>query len=159
MSGLFRTCLVGSIRRNTFRSMGSRNRKIPTKGQCKKTMTELQYQVCFEGSTEPPFTGEYWDKFYKGEYKCVVCGTPLFSSGSKFYGECGWASFDATINGEPVKEIADTSHDMVRTEVRCARCSCHLGHVFKGERTQTGLRYCINSASLEFKGEAKKPSE
>ena len=114
-------------------------------------LTPEQYQVLRRKATEAPFTGEYDSVFDPGAYSCAACGTKLFDSTTKFDAHCGWPSFYDAKAGT-VEFIADDSHDMVRTEVICANCGGHLGHVFEGEGygTPTDLRYCINSLSLKF---------
>ena len=114
-------------------------------------LTPEQYQVLRRRATEAPFTGEYDSVFDPGTYSCAACGTKLFDSTTKFDAHCGWPSFYDAKPGT-VEFIADDSHDMVRTEVICANCGGHLGHVFEGEGygTPTDLRYCINSLSLKF---------
>ena len=119
--------------------------------QYKDKLTDEQYDVLFQKATEPPFTGEYDQLFQKGGYACAACGTVLFESDTKFEAHCGWPSFyDAKPNTVIFHD--DTSLGMTRTEVTCARCGGHLGHVFKGEGfdTPTDQRYCINSLSLRF---------
>jgi len=126
------------------------SQSLPTKEELKKRLTPIQYKVTQEKGTEAPFTGEYYDHKQAGEYTCIVCGDKLFESDSKFDSGCGWPSFDSCEKGK-VSEEKDISHGMVRTEVTCSKCKSHLGHVFDDGPTNTGLRYCINSASIGFK--------
>ncbi len=113
-------------------------------------LTAAQYRVLREAGTEAPWTGEYTNTRMRGVYRCRACGTELFSSETKFDSHCGWPSFFTPLAGDRVRLIADHSLGMVRTEVRCATCDSHLGHVFEGEgyETPTDQRYCINSISL-----------
>lgn len=115
-------------------------------------LTELERAVTQDGATEPPFTGRYNRHSAPGEYSCVVCGLPLFGSESKFDAGCGWPSFDRPLPGHAPTEHEDSSFNMQRVEVRCPRCGAHLGHLFPDGPTETGLRYCINSAALHFEG-------
>ncbi|MDZ7846675.1 MAG: peptide-methionine (R)-S-oxide reductase MsrB [Owenweeksia sp.] len=132
----------------------------------KKTNEEWQaelsteeFRVLREAGTERPFTGAYNMHFDDGVYKCAACEAALFSSDAKFESHCGWPSFDQAIGDSTVVEKVDKSHGMVRTEILCANCGSHLGHVFNDGPTETGMRYCINSVSLGFDGEKEKASE
>ena len=116
----------------------------------KEELTPKQYEVLREKGTEYPHTGEYNLHFEKGEYFCAGCEQKLFESNAKFESDCGWPSFDQAIEGSVVYE-KDTSFGMIRTEVLCANCGGHLGHVFNDGPTETGERFCINSVSLNFK--------
>lgn len=116
----------------------------------RRILTPLQFNVLRQKGTEPPHTGIYNQHFEKGVYKCAGCGLNLFDSSSKFKCSCGWPAFDRPISNDAVKEEPDSSHGMKRIEVLCADCGGHLGHVFEDGPTLTGLRYCINSASLQF---------
>lgn len=114
-------------------------------------LTPEQYAVCRCSATERAFTGKYWDHHEDGVYTCVVCQTPLFDSAHKYDSGSGWPSYDRPLSPAAVTEHVDESHGIRRVEVRCAGCDSHLGHVFPdGPRATTGLRYCINSASLDF---------
>ncbi|KKT41090.1 MAG: Peptide methionine sulfoxide reductase MsrB [Candidatus Giovannonibacteria bacterium GW2011_GWA2_44_13b] len=137
-----------------------------TEEEWKKTLTPEEYSVLREKGTEPAFTGAYWDNHEKGVYRCRACGVPLFSSDAKFDSGTGWPSFSDLMNNKAVELKADDSMGMQRTEITCANCGSHLGHVFDdlpaqagGPKTlpdgrqATGKRYCINSCSLDFKKE------
>ena len=111
----------------------------------------MQYQVARHAATERAFTGKYWDHFERGDYRCVGCGTPLFEADTKFDAGCGWPSYSKPINSMVIERLVDRSHGMTRIEVRCNRCGSHLGHVFNDGPAPTGERFCINSASIDFK--------
>ncbi|MGQ5524814.1 peptide-methionine (R)-S-oxide reductase MsrB [Chitinimonas sp. PSY-7] len=117
-------------------------------------LSETQYRVTRQAHTEPPFSGIYWDTTTPGTYNCICCGTPLFVSETKFDAGCGWPSFWQALPGV-VNEKRDTSHGMIRTEILCAVCDAHLGHVFPDGPGPEGLRYCVNSASIDLEAKAK----
>jgi peptide-methionine (R)-S-oxide reductase len=122
-----------------------------TDQEWQKQLSPEQFQVARKAGTERAFTGKYWNTKDKGVYACVCCGQPLFSSDTKFDSGTGWPSFYKPLDEGAVETEADSSYGMVRTEARCAKCDAHLGHVFEDGPEPTGLRFCMNSASLELK--------
>ena len=122
-----------------------------TDAEWRAQLDATQYEVARQAGTERAFTGKYWDHWDSGRYECIGCGTPLFAADTKFDAGCGWPSYSQAINATVVERIVDRSHGMVRVEVRCNRCGSHLGHVFNDGPAPTGERFCINSASIDFK--------
>ena len=135
------------------KGMVETQRVVKTDAEWKKELTPEQFRILREQGTERAFTGKYDHEFAKGLYTCAACGNDLFLSDAKFDSGCGWPAFYQAVGTNNVQYIVDKSHGMVRTEVRCARCGGHLGHVFNDGPPPTGLRFCINSGAVEFKRE------
>ena len=121
-----------------------------TDAEWRVQLDPLDYKVTRQAATEHPFSGRYWDHFENGRYRCVCCGVDLFESDTKFDAGCGWPSFWQSADADRIERVRDTSHGMIRVEVRCHNCGAHLGHVFDDGPLPTGERYCINSAALDF---------
>lgn len=127
-----------------------------SESEWRERLSEDEYRILRQKGTEAPHTGKYNLHFENGEYNCAACGTKLFESNQKFESNCGWPSFDDAIEGR-IEYVQDRSFGMIRTEVLCSNCGSHLGHVFDDGPTETGQRYCINSASIAFEPENQNP--
>jgi peptide-methionine (R)-S-oxide reductase len=131
---------------------------IPSDDELRERLTDLQYEVTQKGGTERAFSGAYWDTKEPGTYRCIVCDNVLFMSDTKYDSGSGWPSFTVPATPDAVRYLTDSSHGMVRTEVRCGRCDAHLGHVFPDGPGPTGERFCMNSASLKLEPAEVPPS-
>ena len=137
--------------KSTTMNSNDTNQVVKTEEEWKNLLSPDQYYVLREKGTEAPFTGKYYLNNEKGMYVCAACGNELFTSDMKFDSHCGWPSFDKEIVGGKIKTHLDSTHGMIRTEITCAKCGGHLGHLFDDGPTETGERYCVNSLSLDFK--------
>jgi methionine-R-sulfoxide reductase len=145
---------AGSSHKST--PMNEKEKLHRTEEEWKQVLTPEQYYVLRQKGTDRPHTGKLTLNKEKGVYTCAACGNELFTSDMKFDSHCGWPSFDREIAGGKIITETDTTHGMVRTEIMCAKCGSHLGHLFDDGPTDTGMRYCVNSTSLQFDPEAKK---
>jgi len=153
--GTLVACRANGAPANASASPSRADRVVKTEAQWKALLTPEQFRVLRNKGTERAFTGKYWNEKHPGTYRCAACGLPLFSSETKFDSGTGWPSYFAPIAPDAVDTETDSAYGMVRTEILCARCGGHLGHVFDDGPKPTGLRYCVNSASLEFVPDAK----
>jgi len=126
------------------------NKVVKTREEWKKELTDNQFYIMIDKGTERPFTGEYWDVWDDGIYRCAACGAELFKSDTKFDAHCGWPSFYESLDSTKITTADDFKLGYKRTEIMCARCGAHLGHVFPDGPNPTGLRYCVNSASIKL---------
>ncbi len=152
INNLTKSGLADSLKKN---GANMNDKIIKSDEEWKKELTPEEYRILREKGTEPAFTGKYWDHHELGTYTCAACGTELFESDTKFESGCGWPSYFEPIDSSRIIYKDDSSYGMKRTEVMCAKCGGHLGHVFDDGPPPTGLRYCINSGSMKFikKGE------
>ncbi len=148
----------GQSSKNDLKKEKMENTFQKTDSEWRNSLSEEQYYILRQKGTERPFTGKLLLNKDKGTYKCAGCGNELFTSDMKFDSHCGWPSFDREIKGGKIKTISDRTHGMTRTEILCAKCDGHLGHIFDDGPTETGKRYCVNSVSIEFTPEKDSTS-
>lgn len=133
----------------------SESKVVKSEAEWRAQLNPEEYRICREKGTERAFTGEYWDEHRAGTYVCRACGEALFSSDTKYDSGSGWPSFFQPVQKSVIDEHRDSTHGMIRTEITCSRCGSHLGHVFPDGPRPTGLRYCVNSASLRLEPDAE----
>lgn len=148
---VFISCTGNSQNKTKEIAMNDTTKVHHTEEEWKKILTPEQYHVLREKGTDRPYTGKYYLNKEKGVYNCAACGNELFTSDMKFDSDCGWPSFDKEVEGGKIIKKKDYSFGMVRTEILCAKCGSHLGHLFDDGPTLTGMRYCVNSTSVDFK--------
>ncbi|MEI6141580.1 MAG: peptide-methionine (R)-S-oxide reductase MsrB [Mariniphaga sp.] len=156
---IFKVMAQDDIRTKKLKEQRVAPKVVKTDDAWEKELSPLQYEVTRKKGTERAFTGQYYDFYEKGFYTCSNCGALLFDSGSKFKSGCGWPSFSDVTDLKSINIITDKSYGMVRTEITCANCEAHLGHVFEDGPPPTGLRYCINSVSIKFNPSPEKTSK
>lgn len=147
------TSNIFSYSQSTHKVMQDNKSIVKSDDEWKNKLTDEEYDVLRNCGTEPPFTGRYYKHNEEGTYHCAACGAELFSSDTKFDSGSGWPSFYNATDKKAIKEVVDNSFGMQRIEIKCSKCDGHLGHVFPDGPKPTGMRYCVNSISLDFKGE------